>query len=189
MNEQLKEELAKEKLGAKIAKANYSSFLKSIDANMNPDNNTALLIDDEKGIRKMVARNLKSFAPNLQIYEASNGKEGLEKLADIRRSHSKDPLLIVLDLNMPVMNGWDFITQMRHDYEQAGETQGIPIIVLSSTNGEKGFFTVKSVHYGKNDYKPLVTVAKESCLDRSHYSATGEKGLKAWFQYFLKEET
>ena len=183
MNEELKEQSELEN-----TKENHSSFLKSIDANMNPENNTALLIDDEKGIRKMVARNLKSFAPNLQIYEASNGKEGLETLDKIRRSHTKDPLLIVLDLNMPVMNGWDFITKMRNDYEQAGETQGIPIIVLSSTNGEKGFFTVKSVHYGKNDYKPLVTVAKESCLDRSHYSATGEKGLKAWFQYFLAEK-
>ena len=184
MNEESREQSELEN-----TKENYSSFLKSIDANMNPENNTALLIDDERGIRKMVARNLKSFAPNLQIYEASNGKEGLETLDKIRRTHTKDPLLIVLDLNMPVMNGWDFITQMRHDYEQAGETQGIPIIVLSSTSGEKGFFTVKSVHYGKNDYKPLVTVAKESCLDRSHYSATGEKGLKAWFQYFLKEKT
>ena len=183
MNEELKEQSELEN-----TKESYFSFLKSIDANMNPENNTALLIDDEKGIRKMVARNLKSFAPNLQIYEASNGKEGLEALERIRRSHKKDPLLIVLDLNMPVMNGWDFITKMRNDYEQAGETQGIPIIVLSSTNGEKGFFTVKSVHYGKNDYKPLVTVAKESCLDRSHYSATGEKGLKAWFQYFLAEK-
>jgi len=183
MNEELKEQSELEN-----TKENHSSFLKSIDANMNPENNTALLIDDEKGIRKMVARNLKSFAPNLKIYEASNGKEGLEALERIRRSHKKDPLLIVLDLNMPVMNGWDFITKMRNDYEQAGETQGIPIIVLSSTNGEKGFFTVKSVHYGKNDYKPLVTVAKESCLDRSHYSATGEKGLKAWFQYFLAEK-
>jgi CheY-like chemotaxis protein len=183
MNEELKEQSELEN-----TKQDSSSFLKSIDANMNLENNTALLIDDEKGIRKMVARNLKSFAPNLQIYEASNGKEGLEALARIRRSHKKDPLLIVLDLNMPVMNGWDFITKMRNDYEQAGETQGIPIIVLSSTNGEKGFFTKKSVHYGKNDYKPLVTVAKESCLDRSHYSATGEKGLKAWFQYFLAEK-
>jgi CheY-like chemotaxis protein len=187
MNEELREQFG-EQFELENTKENHSSFLKSIDANMNPENNTALLIDDEKGIRKMVARNLKSFAPNLQIYEASNGKEGLEALERIRRSHKKDPLLIVLDLNMPIMNGWDFITQMKHDYEKAGETQGIPIIVLSSTNGEKGFFTVKSVHYGKNDYKPLVTVAKESCLDRSHYSATGEKGLKAWFQYFLAEK-
>jgi len=187
MNEELKEQSG-EKIERENAKKNYSSFLKSIDANMNPENNTALLIDDEKGIRKMVARNLRTFAPNIQIYEASNGKEGLETLERIRRTHTNDPLLIVLDLNMPVMNGWDFITQMRHDYEKAGETEGIPIVVLSSTDGEKGFFTRKSVHYGKNDYKPLVTVAKESCLDRSHYSATGEKGLKAWFQYFLKEK-
>ena len=187
MNKELKEQFG-EQFEIENTEKNHSSFLKSIDANMEPENNTALLIDDEKGIRKMVARNLKSFDPDIQIYEASNGKEGLEALERIRRGHSRDPLLIVLDLNMPVMNGWDFITHMRDEYKKAGETQGIPIIVLSSTDGEKGFFTRKSVHYGKNDYMPLATVAKESCLDRSHYSATGEKGLKAWFQYFLAEK-
>ena len=97
----------------------FSTLLESIKQNTDPDNNTALLIDDEKGIRKMVARSLSNFAPNLQIYEAGNGKEGLEALAKIRKTHNKEPLLIVLDLNMPIMNGWDFINEMKKEYEEA----------------------------------------------------------------------
>ena len=95
--------------------------------------------------------------------------------------------MIVLDLNMPVMNGWDFITELKKDYESAGKALGIPIIVLSSTSGEKGaLFLKKSVHNAK--YSPLVTVAKESCVDKSKYNAKDEQGLEAWLQYFLKEK-
>ena len=165
----------------------YSSVLESIKQNTDPDNNTALLIDDERGIRKMVARSLKNFAPNLAIFEASNGKEGLKTLEKIRKTHSRDPLLIVLDLNMPIMNGWDFITEMKKDYEAAGKIAGIPIIVLSSTSGEKGaLFMKKSVHGGKSGYQPLATVAKESCIDKTKYDTEEEKGLDKWLKYFLK---
>lgn len=165
----------------------YSSVLASIKQNMNPDNNTALLVDDERGIRKMVARSLKNFAPNLAIFEASNGKEGLEVLAKIRKTHHRDPLLIVLDLNMPVMNGWDFIEILKKEYEATGKNFGIPIIVLSSTSGEKGaLFMKKSVHGGKSGYEPLATVAKESCIDKSRYDTEEGKGLEKWLKYFLE---
>ena len=164
-----------------------SSLLESIILNLDPDNNTALVIDDEIGIRKMIARSLVTFAPDLQIYEAGNGKEGLEALAKIRQTHNSDPLLIVLDLNMPIMNGWDFIVEMRKEYEEAGKSFGIPIIVLSSTSGEKGaLFLKKSVHDGKSGYTPLVTVAKESCVDKTRYDAEEGKGLEAWLKYFLE---
>ena len=164
-----------------------SFLLESIILNLDPDNNTALVIDDEIGIRKMIARSLVTFAPDLQIYEAGNGKEGLEALAKIRQTHNSDPLLIVLDLNMPIMNGWDFIVEMKKEYEEAGKSFGIPIIVLSSTSGEKGaLFLKKSVHDGKSGYTPLVTVAKESCVDKTRYDAEEGKGLEAWLKYFLE---
>ena len=175
-----------EEITLNVSSDEYRSLLKSIQQNMNPDNNTVILIDDERGIRKMVARNLKNFAPNLQIYEAGNGKEGLEVLAKIRKKHTHEPLLIVVDLNMPIMNGWDFITAMKKDYEAAGKSAGIPIVVLSSTSGEKGaLFLKKSVHGGKSGYIPLATVAKESCIDNSKYDTGGTKGLDQWLKHFL----
>ncbi len=176
-----------ERFEVEDAGQSYASVLESIKQNMDPDNNTALLIDDERGIRKMVARSLKNFAPNLVIFEAGNGKEGLETLEKIRNTHNRDPLLIVLDLNMPIMNGWDFIVELKKDYEAAGKQFGIPIIVLSSTSGEKGaLFMKKSVHGGKSGYQPLATVAKESCIDKTHYDTQEEQGLDKWLKYFLE---
>ncbi len=176
-----------ERIDPETVEQSNSTLFESIIQNLDPDNNTALLIDDEIGIRKTVARSLLSFAPNLQIYEAGNGKEGLDVLARIRQTHSKEPLLIVLDLNMPIMNGWKFIEEMKKEYEAAGKSFGIPIIVLSSGSGERGsLFTKKSVHDGKSGYSPMATVAKESCINKNLYDASGGRGLEAWLKYFIE---
>jgi len=163
----------------------YAAVLESIRTNMNPDSNTVLIIDDETGIRKMVKRSLRNFAPNLVTYEASNGLEGLETLEKIRDKHKKDPLLIVLDLNMPIMDGWTFIAKLKKQNDEAGKPFGIPIIVLSSTSGEKGLFIKKSIHDGKSGYEPLATVAKETCINKAKYDTDEEKGLEKWLKYFL----
>ena len=178
-----------ERLDLETDGQSYSTILESIKQNMDPDHNTALVIDDERGIRKMVARSLVNFSPGLQIYEARNGKEGIEALANIRQTHNREPLLIVLDLNMPIMNGWDFIVEMKKEYEEAGKSFGIPIIVLSSTSGEKGtLFLKKSVHDGKSGYTPLATVAKETCVKKALYDAEEGNGLDAWLKFFLRPD-
>lgn len=171
------------------AEANsYSELLASIKRNMDPSSNTVLIVDDERGIRMKVARDVKAFDPGIVVYEAVNGQDALEKLETIRAKYVRDPLFVVLDLNMPVMDGWTFIGRLKKEYEEQGRVAGIPIIVLSSTSGEKGsLFLKKSVHDGKSGYTPLVTVAKESCADRSHYDAAGQKGLLTWLDYFVKK--
>lgn len=165
----------------------YHELLDSIRRRHDPKSNTVLIVDDERGIRKFVARGIRKSDPTLVVFEAANGKEALQKLEEIRSKYSRDPLFIILDLNMPIMDGWQTIEALREDYENAGNSQGIPIIVLSSTSGEKGMVFKKSVHGGKARYKPLVSVAKEVCADPEKYDAVGEKGLTAWMNYFIRQ--
>ncbi len=168
-------------------KALYETMVASIKHALDPDANAVLIVDDERGIRKSVSRSIKRTDPTIMLYEAENGLEGLQVLAQIREKHKKDPLLIVTDLHMPVMDGWQFIEELRKEYEAKGKKQGIPLIVLSSTTGEKGIaFFRKSVHGGKSGYHPLASVAKEVCLDPAKYDAFGEKGLVAWLRHFMK---
>lgn len=167
--------------------AAYHTLIDSIERKMDPTSNTVLVVDDERGIRKLVARNIKKSDNRVVVFEAANGQMGLELLAEIRTKFSRDPLFIVTDLNMPVMDGWEFIRQLKKDYEERGETQGIPVIVLSSTSGEKGrVLFKKSVHGGKTGYNPLVSVAKEVCLEPTRYDAVGEQGLETWMKHFLR---
>jgi len=165
----------------------YSELLASIKRNIDPSSNTVLLVDDERSIRAKVARDVRMFDPSIVVHEATNGKEALEKLEQIRKQYYRDPLFIVLDLHMPVMDGWEVIKHLKKEYEAKGKPDGIPVIVLSSTSGEKGAFLKKSVHEGRSGYTPLVAVAKETCVEKARYDATGEKGLMPWLKHFLKD--
>ncbi|HCE44605.1 MAG TPA: hypothetical protein DET40_13750 [Lentisphaeria bacterium] len=166
----------------------YSKFLELIKKKMDPESNYVILVDDEMGIRKKVGRDIKSFDTNIQILEASDGQQALHALEKGRQKYKKDPLFMVVDLNMPVMDGWTLIDRMKKDYEGSGKPYGIPIIVLSSTSGEKGMlFMKKSVHSDKGAYQPLVAIAKENCTDSKKYAGIGEKNLVEWLRHFAKE--
>ena len=59
-----------------------------------------------------------------QVLEAGNGREALDQLEKLR------PGLILLDLMMPVMDGFDFLLEMRANEDW----QDIPVIVLTAKN-------------------------------------------------------
>jgi CheY-like chemotaxis protein len=161
-------------------------FMEKIRNDLDSERNTVLLVDDERGIRKKVARDIMAFDPNIVVYEACNGQEALDELTKIRTKYSCDPAMIVLDLNMPIMDGWEFIERLKAQYEGMGQTEGIPIIVLSSTSGEKQ--TGKkdiTVHDRTKGYVPMITVAKEVCADKKLYNEEDEGGLITWLEYLL----
>jgi two-component system chemotaxis response regulator CheY len=91
---------------------------------------TILTIDDSKAVRDMVMFTLEP--EEYRVVAAENGSEGL----DVMRAEC--PALVITDLNMPVMNGLDFITNART--EPAGT--GIPIVMLTTESSpemkEKG---------------------------------------------------
>ncbi|OGV95277.1 MAG: hypothetical protein A3K19_34020 [Lentisphaerae bacterium RIFOXYB12_FULL_65_16] len=162
------------------------SFLARVQAKLHPMDNSVLVVDDEVPTRHIVATLIAKASPTIQVVQAINGRDALEKLQDIRKRTGRDPLFIVTDLNMPVMDGWELLQHLRKEYRKAGETQGIPVVVLSASDGEKrGLFSHKSVH-SQEFYSPLVSVAKEACLDPSRFTAAGEQGLVTWVQHFLK---
>jgi CheY-like chemotaxis protein len=83
-----------------------------------------LVVDDELPVREILRRFLKQAG--YEVSGASNGKEALELM-------QKGPLpdLIVLDLMMPVMSGFEVLTALR-----ANPTWSkIPVIVLTATMG------------------------------------------------------
>lgn len=169
-------------------RAQYEAIISSINSRRDPDSNTVLVVDDEVGIRRFVRRGIQRNDRSVNVYEAENGQDALDKLAEIREKYHKDPLFIVTDLNMPVMDGWTLIDTLYKAYKAEGKPTGIPIIVLSSTSGEKGIaFFRKSVLGDNHKYKPLVSVAKEACMAPAKYDARGEQGLKAWIKHFMRQ--
>jgi CheY-like chemotaxis protein len=164
------------------------AFIARVQAKLHPMDNSVLIVDDDVHVRRIVGTLIAKASPTVQIVQAINGRDALEKLQDIRKRTGRDPLFIVTDLNMPVMDGWALLTHLRKEYRKDGETQGIPVVVLSASDGEKrSLFSNKSIH-SRKFYSPLVSVAKEDCLDPSRYTAAGEQGLGVWIKHFLRYE-
>lgn len=93
---------------------------------MNPpaeDRRVVLLVDDDEDEREMARFVLE--AEGHEVVCAAHGKEALEKLVS---EGAKEPALIVLDLRMPVMSGWEFLSIVK-SYRRLG---AIPVLVVSA---------------------------------------------------------
>ena len=88
---------------------------------------TVLIVDDEAATRDILVELL--HKDGREIVTAGDGREALERLAEISR-----PCLIVLDLIMPRMNGFEFLHQQSTDSSIAN----IPTIVLSGSTRPAG---------------------------------------------------
>ena len=106
-----------------------------------------LVVDDEPDLVSTVEYRLK-FA-NCQVVTAGNGQEGLERAA------AEKPDLILLDTNMPGMNGHEMLERLRAD----PALQHIPVIMVT-TRGEAESMEA-GFESGCNDYltKPIDSVA------------------------------
>lgn len=120
------------------------------------DPKTIYIVEDNK-INMLLARTLvKQILPNSEIFEFENGKEVFEK------TQSLLPDLILMDIQMPVMNGYESSEQIR----KLSNAQRIPIIALTAGTivGEKE----KCLEHGMNDYipKPIDKELLESVIKK-----------------------
>ncbi len=71
-----------------------------------------LLVDDDLTVNYFHNRLLQSFFDKDKIETCLNGKTALELLQNMKGTIDKDEhVIILLDLNMPVMNGWEFLAE------------------------------------------------------------------------------
>jgi CheY-like chemotaxis protein len=112
-----------------------------------------LIVEDDEDLREMMAQLL--TLEGYQTATVANGREALEYLQDGER-----PQLILLDLMMPVMDGWEFRRQQQADPELAP----VPVIVLSAldqgraSNLEADAFLKKPL-----DFDHLLTLVRNYC--------------------------
>src|ERR1700730_17353872 len=99
----------------------------------------ALVVEDSKTIRMTLREYLRKM--DIQVVEAADGREALERLKELPR-----PDLVLVDWNMPVMNGIDFIRAVRelHVYDP------LPLIMVT-TNSESEHLDT-AMEAGANEY-------------------------------------
>jgi len=101
----------------------------------------ALIVDDSSVMRKIVERSLRQAGIGLtEVIEAGNGVEALGVL------HERRVDLILCDINMPVMDGLEFVKQL-HGVENAKD---VPVIMITTEGSES--HVVQALSCGARGY-------------------------------------
>lgn len=123
-----------------------------------------LVVDDEERMRKLVRDFL--VKADFEVIEAADGEEALNLFYD-----QKDIALIILDVMMPRMDGWEVCKEIRRNSK-------VPIIMLTAKGGENDEllgFDLGVDEYISKPFSPKILVARvEAILRRTGQYGTGE---------------
>ena len=112
---------------------------------------TVLIVEDEEDLREMMrdALELSGFT----VVTAREGRDALEKISKIERL-----CLVLLDLLMPGMNGWEFFEKLRERPELAT----VPVIVHTSTPNRAPLGATRVLQKPVL-FEQLISVVREYC--------------------------
>lgn len=139
-------------------------------------NETILIVDDEERIRNLVSIYLKKEKFN--ILQAENGEEAI----NIFKENSVD--LILLDVMMPVMDGFDVCEEIR-------KISMVPIIMLTAKSEEEDQllgFDLGIDHYITKPFSTKILVAKIKAILKRSNSIEGEVKNKSSFDGLVIDE-
>jgi two-component system, chemotaxis family, chemotaxis protein CheY len=106
----------------------------------------ALIVDDSAVMRKVIERALRQAGLEFtDVLQASNGEEGLQVLRD-DHSASAPLALILSDINMPVMDGLQFLEARR----QQNLAPNVPVVMITTENNEA--FVMRAIAAGAQSY-------------------------------------
>lgn len=99
-----------------------------------------LIVEDEERIRKVI--NIIIRGENIEVDEAADGKEALDKI------FNDDFDLVILDLMIPEIDGFDVLKQIR----EKEETRELPVVIVSARSSDKDI--LEGLKGGANYYIP-----------------------------------
>jgi len=114
-----------------------------------------LVVEDEEDHIRLIKKSLRDAGHLInKIYTAKNGQEALDflkKVGDFKDSTHQTPILILLDIKMPIKNGFETLKELKTDKN----LEHIPVVVLTTTSTSEDI--KKAMDLGANDYivKPI----------------------------------
>jgi len=96
----------------------------------------ALIVDDSSVMRKIIERSLRQAGIELsEVFEAANGVEALAALGRTKVD------LILSDINMPIMDGLEFVRQL----QGVAEAKNIPVVMITTEGSESNVMQALSL--------------------------------------------
>ncbi|MGX1930076.1 response regulator [Flagellimonas sp. 2504JD4-2] len=96
---------------------------------------SVLLVDDDDTTNFLNRFFVKQLDNNLTVNTASNGKEAIEFL-ETAPSEENMPCLLILDTNMPVMNGWEFLDTYERKFDENFK-KNVVVVMLTALDLEE----------------------------------------------------
>jgi len=129
-----------------------------------------LTIDDDPAMTELITLLLKTHG--LDAYMANSGEEGLQMI------HEISPDVVILDLMMPGMDGWQVCSQVR-------SFSAVPILILSALDSPG--LVARALDGGADDYlvKPVASGVLVAHLNNLVRRATTEKNIKERLGFHL----
>ena len=130
--------------------------------------NTILVVDDEQRMRKLVRDFLTK--QNFRVLEAADGEEAVDIFME-----NKDIVLVILDVMMPKMDGWETCREIR-------QYSKVPIIMLTARGGENDElrgFELGVDEYISKPFSPKILVARVEAVLRRSNAAAAEEVIEA----------
>ncbi len=119
---------------------------------MRNSNKPILLVEDDDVDAMTVQRSLKELKVTNELIRRTDGEDALDYL---RNPDNQEPCIILLDLNMPRMNGFEFLKVAKSDER----LRKIPVVVLTTSDNDEGIvesydlsvagYVVKPVDYAQ----------------------------------------
>jgi CheY-like chemotaxis protein len=127
--------------------------------------NCILLIDDDPATNFLHARAIKGAGCAEDVITAENGEDALTYLQQRQQQKLAAPELILLDINMPVMNGWEFLTAYNKLKEAEKRNSRIVMLTTSMNPDDElrasAFTDVKDFHYKPLDKEMLLLMLQK----------------------------
>jgi CheY-like chemotaxis protein len=116
---------------------------------------TIILVDDDLTINYFHKILLKTFFDQEHIKTCFNGKQAIATLLSLNdKLDKKDTVIVLLDLNMPVMNGWEFLAEF-HIFKATLKFNCTIYIITSSINPEDKKIGISDYNVENFLQKPL----------------------------------
>lgn len=145
-----------------------ASLLQARRSMVQADHSNILVVDDDPTIRKMIVASLRRDGYN--FFEAANGREALEAM------HDKVVNLVLLDLMMPYVSGWDVLKEREKDSVMSR----IPVVIVSANRGPE---VADAVNRGVCAYLPkpfdltALHAIVRSCLESPRHETAAMRDL------------
>lgn len=122
------------------------------ELNLNLSRYHVLVVDDVPLNRLLVTKMLSRF--NFQVHEAENGLEAMREII------AQKPDLVFLDILMPIMDGFEVLSELRKNPEWAD----VKVVILTALNSNEDI--VKAYNMGANDFitKPIMMDKLLNCV-------------------------